>query len=141
MVEEFVAALLHGFSLFRAETAHLPPLVLAWMWAMRIVLGASIVFLPRRGALATFGVMLTTAVSRFYIKGLYPDIPAPHIGALIHVVLWTPLAAFLLYSMRNRRPSGESHFERAYAIWRVVAIGVIAVSLAFDVREVMAILA
>ena len=140
MIAHIFTTLLHGASLFRAETAHLPLAVLIWMWAMRISLGASIVFLPRPGALATLGVMLTTGLSRFYIKGLYPDIPAAHIGAISHIVLWAPLAGFLIYTMSGKQIPTRSNFERAYRIWRAVAIAVIAVSLVFDVREVAAIL-
>lgn len=140
MIEHLAATLLHGFELFRAETAQLPLAVLAWMWAMRIVLGASIVFLRHRGALVTFGTMLATAVGRFYIKGIFPEIPAPQIGASVHVVLWLPLLAFLLYSMRAPRPQEPSRFDRAYATWRGVAAVVLAVSLVFDVREVVRIL-
>ena len=141
MIAHIFTTLLHGASLFRAETAHLPLAVLIWMWVMRIALGASIVFLPRPGALATLGVMITTAISRFYIKGLYPDIPAAHIGAVSHIVLWAPLAGFLLYTLRGRQSPVRSKRERAYRIWRAVAIAVMAVSLAFDLREVAAILA
>ena len=138
MIEEFVATIQRGFALFQADAAQLPPLVLAWMWAMRITLGASIVFLRRPGAIATLAVMLATAVSRFYIKGLYPEMPASNIGALTHVVLWIPLAAYLLYSWRNRRPYGNATLERAYAIWLPVALAVLAISLIFDIREVIA---
>lgn len=141
MLEDFLATVMRGFTLFQAETAQLPPAVLAWMWAMRIVFGGSVIFLPRVGALVTFGTMLATAVLRFYAKGLYPDVPASHIGALVHVVLWLPLAAFLLYSMRGQREPRGSHFDRVFAIWRPVVIGMLAVSLVFDVREVMRMLA
>ena len=137
MTEDFVSTLLRGFSLFQAENALLPPLVLAWMWVMRIVFGASIIFLPRPGALTTLVAMLLTALSRFYIKGSYPDMPASHIGALTHVVLWIPLVAFLVYSMRRWKTFGGSRLEQAYAIWLPAAIGVLTVSLVFDVRAVL----
>ena len=58
MIHDLIAVLTHGFSLFRAETAQLPVVVLAWMWVMRIVLGANLVFLPRLGAIVAFAVML-----------------------------------------------------------------------------------
>ena len=141
MVHNLVAVLMHGFSLFRAETARLPAAVQAWMWVMRIILGASIVFVPRRGAVATFAVMLVTAVSRFYVKGLYPDVLAAQIGASVHVVLWLPLAIFLLWTMRvERRPDGTL-LDRGYGFWRIAAVAVMAISLVFDVREVIGILA
>ena len=140
-----ITTLQHGFELFRAETAQLPLAVQAWMWVMRIVLGASIVFLPRRAAVITFAVMLVTAVSRFYAKGLWPDMPAAHIGATSHLVLWTPLVIYLLFSMRKWRKFGGSTFERpkfeqAFGIWRACAIAVILISLAFDIREAVAML-
>jgi hypothetical protein len=141
MIEHSVTVLMHGFSLFRAETAALPAAVLAWMWVMRIVLGASIVFLPRPGAVAAVGVMFTTAVSRFYIKGLYPDMPAAHIGASVHIVLWLPLAIFLLTTMRAPRKPDHTALDRAYRFWRIVALAVIGVSLVFDVREAIGFLA
>ncbi len=140
-----ITTLQHGFTLFQAETAQLPLAVQAWMWVMRIVLGASIVFVPRRAAAITFGVMLVTAVSRFYAKGLFPDVPAAHIGAMSHILLWTPLVVYLLFSMRKWRKFagsqfGESLFERAFGIWRACAIAVIVISLAFDIREAVAML-
>ncbi len=137
MIEDVVATLLRGFTLFRGETGQLPLAVLAWMWAMRVVFLASIVFLPRAGAVATLATMLATAVLRFYVKGLYPDLPAPFIGALTHIVLWSPLVVFLLYSMRGRRAPGISSLERAYPDWLAVVIAMMAVSLVFDVREVV----
>jgi len=137
MIHDLIAMLMHGFSLFRAETAQLPAAVLAWMWVMRIVLGASLVFLPRPGAIAAFAVMLTTAMSRFFIKGLRPDIPAAHIGASVHVVLWAPLAIYLLYSMRAQPAAHGAAMERAYGFWRIAAVGVLALSLVLDIREVI----
>lgn len=80
---------------------------------MRIVLGASLVFLPQPGAIVAFAVMLTTAVSRFFIKGLHPDIPAAHIGASVHIVLWAPLAIYLLYSMRAQPAAPGTAMDRA----------------------------
>ena len=134
-MEEFFATLLRGVTLFQAEIAQLSPAVLAWMWAMRIAFGASIVFLPRAGAVATLGTMIATAVLRFYVKGSYPDMLAPQIGALTHVVLWIPLIVFLLYSIRYQPATAGSRLDRAYTIWRVVAVGMLAVSLVFDIRE------
>jgi hypothetical protein len=136
-VEEFVATLVRGFALFQNETAQLPLTVLAWMWVMRIVFASSIVFLPRAGAVATLGTMTATALVRFYIKGSYPEIPAPQIGAMAHIALWVPLAAFLLYSIRARRAGSGNLLDRVYPYWRILAVGVLAVSLVFDIREVL----
>jgi len=52
-------------------------------------------------------------------------------------VLWIPLVVFLLYSMRGRRAPGISSLERAYPVWLAVTIAMMAVSLVFDVREVV----
>ena len=141
MIHDLIAVLTHGFSLFRTETAQLPAAVLAWMWVMRIALGASIVFLPRPGAIAAFAVMLTTAVSRFIIKGIYPDMPAAHIGASVHVVLWLPLTIFLLWTMHAHQTAGGTPMDRAYGFWRIAAVAVMAVSLVFDVREAIGFMA
>lgn len=141
MLSHVFATLVHGATLFRAETAHLPAAVQAWMWTMRIVLGASLVFLPRRGAMATLAVMVVTGVSRFYVKGLYPQLAAAQIGAMSHIVLWLPLAIFLLFTLRERRPVRPTPRDRAYRYWRIAVLALIAVSLAFDVREAAALFA
>jgi len=136
-LEEFSATLMRGFSQFQSEIALLPVPILAWMWAMRIVFGLSLVFLPRRGAAAVLAVMIATAFARFYFKGLYPDIPAPMIGAQSHIVLWTPLLAFLLYAMRGQRAPRATFMDKAYAVWYLLVIAVLATSLVFDVREIL----
>jgi len=141
VIQNLVAVLVHGFSLFRAETAHLPAAVLAWMWAMRIVLGASIAFLPRRGAIAAFAVMLVTAVSRFLLKGFHPEVPSAHIGASVHVVLWLPLAIFLLWTLHAERKTADTLMDRAYGVWLIAEIAVIVISLVFDIREMIGVFA
>ncbi len=137
MIEDFVATLLRGFTLFRGETGQLLLAVLVWTWTMRVAFGDSIVFLPRAGAVATLATMLVTAVLRFYVKGLYLDLAAPFIGARTHIVLWSSLEVFLVYSMRGRRAPGISSLERAYPVRLTVAIAMMAVSFVFDVREVV----
>ena len=136
-MEEFAATLIRGFSQFQGEIALLPAPVLAWMWAMRIVFGFSLVFLPRRGAAAVLAVMIATALARFYFKGLYPDIPAPLIGAQCHIVLWAPLLGFLLYAMRGQRARRTTFMDKAYAVWYLLVTAVLAISLVFDVREIL----
>jgi len=136
-MEEFVATLVHGFTLFQGEIAHLPPTVLAWMWVMRIVFAASIVFLPRPGAIVTLGTMIATALVRFYIKGSHPEMPAPEIGAIAHIVLWIPLAIFLLYSIRVHHTTVGGLIDRAYPYWRILVVGVLITSLVLDIRDVL----
>lgn len=124
-------------ALFREETAQLPMAVVVWMWAMRIGFGASIVFLPRPGAIATLGVMAATALLRFYIKGAQPDMPAVQIGSLVHAVLWLPLLAFLIFSAWKQNAPAVSIYDRAYASWRLVVIAMLSISLAFDIGALL----
>lgn len=127
-----------GAALYRVDTVALPLPVLAWMWAMRIVFFGGVIFFPRLEAVATVATMALTAILIFAIKGYYPTVPSSHIGASVHLALWLPLLVWLATILRRRmrvRPRGR--WNGAARAWLLVVMGMILISLLFDVREVV----
>ena len=141
MGEDLFATPLRGFSLFQAETAQLPPAVLAWMWAMRIPFGASVVFFtaPGRGGNSRYNAR----DGRFALLCKGP-VPEPSGAACRradpHCVVDS---AYRFSSLFDTQPAGarRPRLDWTYAIWRTVALGMLAVSLVFDDREVVTALA
>ena len=125
-----------GAALYRQEMALLETPVLAWMWTMRLVFFGGVLLFPKREAVAVVGTMLATALLIFLIKGSFVTVPASHIGAGLHLILWTPLLVFLLVCWWRREPTVLAR-DRILRIWTPLTAGLLVISLLFDVREVV----
>ena len=103
-----------------------------WVNWMMLCFFASLVFIRRRpGARLALGAMLLTMVTAMAIFAVEPNV---HLFGLAHLLFWGPLLVYLL-QVEVRRP--EFTWRGAYGVWIGLLSGTIAVSLVFDVRDLI----
>jgi hypothetical protein len=122
------------FDEMNAQMAALPQAVQLWVNWMTLVFATSLLFVWRhkeaRRALLAFLATFGLALAIFSVS------PNVHLFAVAHLIFWTPLLAYLI---RRWRRSGDLKYRKwsAYRIWVSLLIGTVAISLAFDVRDVI----
>ena len=104
------------------------PGVRVWLMWLMAVNAASLLFLRRVEARWVFAAWLANIASMIVLLRLYGG---GHHMSLPHVVLWTPLLAWL--GTRARRVASG---PRAFAVWMVLLAGSITISLALDYLNV-----
>lgn len=108
------------------------PAVQMWINWMMFIFLASILFVWKykaaRIVLGAFVLTLPLAILVFNVS------KSAHLIGIAHIVVWGPLAFFLIKN-ELKRPSFS--FKSAYGVWMVLLLGTIAVSLVFDVRDIV----
>lgn len=134
--------LVEGLTNYRAEVATLPLGVYIWMWTMRTVLIlGGLVFIGTRAGRVVFSVMVLNILGLWYGKGIWPDLPLGLLGTGLHLVLWVPMGIYLIsYVRQTPRAPVTSFYHRLSYPWAWVALGIIGISLIFDVRELSGLL-
>ncbi len=118
-----------------AQMEVLPPLVQYWMNWMMLVFVLSIVFVwnrkPARYVLLSFVLTMPVAMLVFYLTATV------HLLGIAHLLVWGPLF-YYLYSVEIK-PQGLA-FNSPYSIWLLLLMATIAISLVFDIRDLVLVL-
>lgn len=124
----------------QAEAQAYPTGVRIWMGVMATLFFGGIVFTPWRvQARYVVGVMIATFVALVVGKAVWPEIARATIGAIVHLVLWSPLLFVLVWDrVREFRRSvgGSRMFDTIYGVWLYAVIAVLTISLVLDGRDV-----
>jgi len=111
------------------------PAVRIWLSWLIIIFLASIIFVWKhksaRIVLASFILTLPVAIIVFSVSN------SAHLIGIAHIIVWGPLAFYLIKSNLTR-----FSFQRRspYRVWMILLLGTIAVSLVFDVRDITLVL-
>ncbi|ARN75324.1 hypothetical protein [Oceanicoccus sagamiensis] len=115
-----------------AQMAVLPAPVQYWMNWMMLVFVFSIVFVWKHKAAryVLLSLVLTMPVAQavFYLSGTV------HLLGIAHLLIWGPLFYYLYYV--EIKPTGIA-FNSPYAVWLLLLMVTIAISLIFDIRDVV----
>lgn len=124
----------------QAEAQAYPTGVRIWMGVMATLFFGGIVFTPWRvQARYVVGVMVATFVALVIGKAVWPEIARATIGAIAHLVLWSPLLFVLVWDRVRElsRSVGRSRtFDTIYGVWLYTVIAVLTISLVLDGRDV-----
>ena len=86
----------------QAELATLPIWVIAWVIFMRVWMFSGLLFIlrwkPARWVLLT---MIATGASIMSAKIFLPDLDTLRVGTIVQLVLWLPLAWYLVTNIRT----------------------------------------
>jgi len=111
------------------------PVIRVWLYWIAIIFLSSVIFVweykSARIVLAAFILTLPVAILVFKLLN------NAHLIGITHIVVWGPLAFYLIKS-DLMRPSFQ--YSAPYGIWIVLLLATIAVSLAFDVRDIALVL-
>jgi len=115
-----------------AINAATTPAVQIWMNWMILVFIVSIVFVWKykaaRIVLAAFILTLPIAMLIFNLS------KSVHLIGIAHLIIWGPLAFYLIkYEIK----SPPFNFKSVYGVWVILLLGTIAISLVFDVRDII----
>lgn len=107
------------------------PVVRVWVNWMMLVFACSIVFAwkyaPARVVLAVFGITLLLSLLIYRLTN------EPHLLGLGHILLWAPLAWYLITRViKNERFNAVT----PYGTWVLLLVFTIFISLLFDIRDV-----
>ena len=105
-----------------------PPLLKAWLLWLFAINVTSVVFIRRIEARWVLFAMILNVASMAALLRLYGG--GPHMS-LPHIVLWTPLLAYLVIRRHLIRNP-----PRPYAVWAVLLFSSNAISLAFDYANI-----
>ncbi len=115
-----------------AQMELLPPLVQYWMKGMSLIFIVSLAFVWKkkaaRYAFASMLLVIPVGLLAFYFSNNV------HLMGVGHLLFWTPL---LYYLFKYEIKSDEFTFKSAYGGWVVLIMVTIAISLIFDVRDVI----
>ncbi len=123
-------------STMNAQMEVLPPLVQQWMNWMMLVFVLSLLFVwkrkPPRYVFLSFVLTMPVGMLVFYITGTV------HLLGIAHLVVWGPLF-YYLYKVEIK-PQGLA-INSIYAIWLLLLMTTIAISLIFDIRDIALVMA
>jgi len=108
------------------------PAVKVWMNWMLLIFLLSVVFVWKHvGARYVLGAFFLTIPFAMVVFNLTQS---AHLVGISHILVWGPLAYFLI-----RRDVKNASFKPAspYGVWLILLLGTIAVSLIFDVRDII----
>jgi hypothetical protein len=117
------------------QMAVLPQWVQYWMNWMMLIFLVSVVFVWKfkasRYVLLTFAFTMPVGMLVFYLTH------HAHLLGITHIILWGPLLFGLIkYEVKRE----EFQFRSIYGVWLSLLMLTIAVSLVFDVRDIVMVL-
>ncbi len=111
------------------------PSVQIWMNWMLIIFLLSILFVwkykPARAVLAAFVLTVPIALMVFNLWS------SAHLIGIAHLLLWVPLA-YYLFSKEFKNP--QFNVKSFYGVWLVLLMATIAISVVFDIRDIVLVL-
>jgi len=115
-----------------AINAATTPAVQIWMYWMMLVFAISLLFVWKykaaRIVLVSFILTMPVALLIFNLS------KSVHLIGIAHLIIWGPLAFFLIkYELKRSSFS----FKSAYGVWVMLLLGTIAISLVFDIRDII----
>lgn len=145
ILADFLGTVAGAVAALRLEASAYSPAVRLWMGFMATTFIAGVLFAPRKvEARIVLVTMLTTACLLIGTKIAWPGAARAFSGASIHLLLWSPLLAFLAiwrgWKIIGGMRAGR-FFDKAFGVWVGLVASVLAVSLAFDFHTVVAWLA
>ncbi len=132
-----------------ALTTQTSPAVQLWMGWMALVFLMALIFVrnhiqAQRTVLAMIGTIGGAYIIWFASENV-------HLFGIIHILIWGPLAVYLWISMlskKARRHDGDPDISRyrtvkykAFFYWVCLLFGTIVVSLIFDLRDIILVMA
>jgi len=100
-------------------------------WMGIAIIGTMIALLFSKATRRDSAIILaTTAIVYFLMMWLYQKVGFVRLLGIVHVVIWTPLAAYLLWRLRD--PEITAPFRQVI----IVFLATIVLSLAFDYVDV-----
>ncbi|NNE37293.1 MAG: hypothetical protein HKN08_03225 [Gammaproteobacteria bacterium] len=115
-----------------AQMAELPNWVQLWMNWMMFIFVLSIVFVWKhkgaRWTLASIILSMPVAILVFHLSNTI------HLLGIVHLLLWTPL---LIYMVLKEIKSEGFKFQSPYGVWAILLTATIAISLLFDIRDII----
>jgi len=107
------------------------PAIRIWLYWIAIIFLSSVTFVweykSARIVLAAFILTLPVAILVFRLLN------NAHLIGIAHIAVWGPLVFYLIKS-DLMRPSFQ--YSSPYGVWILLLVGTIAVSLAFDARDI-----
>lgn len=101
---------------------------------MAFIFFVSVFFMWRRvPARVVFIAMLATIGSVLYIWQLTKNV---HLFGVAHILIWFPLAVYLLAAVLSKKGRERYRPHRAFYIWICLLVATIITSLIFDVRDI-----
>lgn len=111
------------------------PAVQIWMNWMLSVFAATLLFAwKHKAARIILGVFVLTVPIALLVFNLSHSI---HLIGIAHILAWGPLAFYLV---KFELKSDSFQLKSPYGIWMILLLATIAISLAFDVRDVTLVL-
>jgi hypothetical protein len=111
------------------------PAIRIWLYWIAIIFLSSVIFVweykSARIVLAAFFLTLPVAILVFRLSN------SAHLIGIAHIAVWGPLAFYLIKSELMR---SSFQYSAPYGVWIVLLLATIAVSLAFDVRDIVLVL-
>jgi hypothetical protein len=122
------------------ELSQLPQSVIIWVKFMRIWFFAGVVFLlwwkPARWIIAT---MVATGIAIIASKIFLPSLDTIRAGTIIQLMLWLPLAAYLVSILNNTAFAALKQMKFTYKIfgfWLAVSTLLVLISSALNIYNV-----
>lgn len=114
------------------QMANLPNPVQMWMNWMMLIFLSSILFAWKyktaRWAIISFLLTMPLAMYIFYLTNTV------HLIGIAHIIVWLPL---LIFVYRVDIKSGSLKKISPHGIWAILLVTTIAISLVFDVRDIV----
>ncbi len=124
----------------QAEVAMLPENVRIWILFMRVLFFAGLVFVPwRKPPRWVVLTMVVTATLILAFKVLMPEFDTIKAGTLIQLLLWLPLAIYLMGRLRPEAVpaiKSGSIWSKVYGLWLAAATGAVLISSALNIFNV-----
>ncbi len=123
------------FQMVLAIQEAITPAVRVWLYWIAIIFLSSVIFVweykSARIVLAAFVLTLPVAILVFGISN------SAHLIGIAHIAVWGPLAFYLIKSELMR---SSFQYSTPYGVWMILLLGTIAVSLVFDMRDIVLVL-
>jgi len=129
---EFAARYQATDAAIQAYVAGLPLWVNVWRGWMFLVFGLSIAFVVWRVEARWVALTMVVSTAAYNLVAMFSGVG--RFPSIAFLAFWSPLAVYL-YRRRGRCGSA-GRFERVYATWLRLALGTLAISLAFDTYNV-----
>jgi hypothetical protein len=111
------------------------PAIKIWLYWIIIIFFSSVIFVWKynsaRIVLAAFILTLPIAILVFSFSN------SAHLIGIAHIVVWGPLAFYLI---KSDLMHSSFQYSSPYGVWIILLLGTIAVSIVFDVRDITLVL-
>lgn len=134
----FIEAVRYAIEIRLAEVDALPQGVQAWMTFMRSLYLSSVLFVIwKKEARVVLAMALSTAALIIGVKTFFPDIHSGEIGAVVHLLLWTPVLIYLLTqrAVFTSEIKSKQPLRVIYGTWSFLVAAVLTTSLALDLAS------